>query len=124
MITGLGTIGVALEPLGTHVSDGLHVGFAATAYASLAMCPLVASEYLNGRKAQLSAWTGIFIGIALIIAFRGPVETHGLFQRIGLTIGDIWFTVTAFAVLVKPELLKQTAHQNLLTRHRKVNRHA
>lgn len=90
LFNGLLTIGVAAAPLGS--ADWAHFSFAALAYVSLACLPVV---FGNKFGRHISA----AIAVALAISVVGPTEVHGLFQRIGLTIGDVWIASTAFGII-------------------------
>jgi Protein of unknown function (DUF998) len=99
--TGIATLGVAAVPLGSPTRDTVHGWFAATGYATLAATPLFAS--LRFASAGRHAWarasllTGVASGACLLATMAGPA--HGLFQRLGLGIVDIWIVVTAIEML-------------------------
>jgi hypothetical membrane protein len=100
---GVATLGVAAFSLGTPTSGDIHGVFAGLAYASLAATPIAASVALRRRGhhqlARTSIATGIAVGTALVVSVLGPSHVHGLFQRIGLTIGDAWIVVSAVSAL-------------------------
>jgi hypothetical membrane protein len=100
---GVATLGVATFALGTPTSGDIHGAFAALAYASLAAVPISASLVLRERRppwlARASMMTGIACGAALIASVVGPAHVHGLLQRVGLTIGDLWLIASAAAML-------------------------
>ena len=99
--TGLATLGVAATPLEVSPTVSLlHGAFATTGYASLALVPLLSAPGLRaqGRPglARLATAAGVASGICLAATVAGPA--HGLFQRLGLTIGDAWIAGTALAL--------------------------
>ncbi len=96
LTTAIATLGVAAVPLGWF-SDGLHGAFAAIGYASLALTPMLASRPLGGRLGAISLGAGIGCGICLLATVLGPA--HGLFQRLGLGIGDAWLLASALVIL-------------------------
>lgn len=100
---GVATLGVAAFALGTPTSGKIHGAFAALAYASLAAVPISASLALRDRRpswrARASMATGVACGAALIASVVGPTQVHGLLQRVGLTIGDLWLITSAAAML-------------------------
>lgn len=98
--TGLSTLGVAVIPLTVHGSatqDRVHAVFAVASYVSLAATPLFAARPLvrAGRScaAALSVLTGVASALALAWTSIGPQT--GLFQRLGLTVVDIWLVMMA-----------------------------
>jgi hypothetical membrane protein len=100
---GVATLGVAAFALGTPTSGKIHGAFAALAYASLAAVPVTASLALRDRRpawlARASMVTGVACGVALLASVVGPTHVHGLLQRVGLTIGDLWLIASAAAML-------------------------
>ena len=100
---GVATLGVAAFSLGTPTSGDIHGVFAGLAYASLAATPIAASVVLRRRGhhklARTSITTGIAVGTALVVSVLGPTHVHGLFQRIGLTIGDVWIVASAVSMM-------------------------
>lgn len=100
---GVATLGVATFALGTPTSGDIHGAFAGLAYATLAAVPISASLVLRDRHpswlARASMATGIACGAALIASVVGPAPVHGLLQRAGLTIGDLWLIASAAALL-------------------------
>lgn len=107
---GVATLGVAAFSLGTPTAGDIHATFAGLAYASLAATPIVASAALlrrGGQRDKALARTSIAIGLAcaaaLVTSVVGPDHVHGLWQRIGLTIGDVWIIVSAISMLLDNE---------------------
>jgi hypothetical protein len=100
--TGLATLAVASFPLGISTTvNGIHGGCAAIGYATMAATPLLASRPLaaSGRRiaARVSVGAGAVSAVCLVATLLGPA--HGLFQRVGLTIGDAWLVATAVWIL-------------------------
>jgi hypothetical membrane protein len=99
--TGIATLGVAAVPLGSPTRDPVHGWFAAAGYVTLAATPLVASRRF--ARVERHAWAngsriaGIASGVCLLATIAGPA--HGLFQRLGLGIGDVWIVATAIAMI-------------------------
>lgn len=102
--TGSATLGVAATPLGTPAGDALHSAFAAAGYATLAGLPVAAAATMRseGRRewARLSAAAGTVSALCLAATAAAPAP--GLFQRIGLTVADVWVVATAVAMLRTP----------------------
>ncbi|MCD9624083.1 DUF998 domain-containing protein [Rhabdothermincola salaria] len=100
--TGLATLGVALTPLDcSTLVDQWHAVFAGLGYLTLAATPLLAARPLwrRGHRllARLGVATGAVSGAALVLtATELPT---GVFQRLGLTVTDLWIMVTAAALL-------------------------
>jgi hypothetical protein len=86
-VAAAGTVGVALTPLDTGV-DGLHGVFAFLGYAGMAAIPVASGV---SRRAAVVASTVI---AAALVASSSSLPT-GLFQRLGLTVGDVWIAGTA-----------------------------
>lgn len=95
--TGIATLGVAATPLGSPAGDTLHGVFAGLGYATLAAVPLAAARPLaaRGRRrwAQWSVATSVASAAFLAATVLG--SRHGLFQRAGLTVADVWIVATA-----------------------------
>ena len=107
--TGLATLGVAVAPLGRSASgDALHGVFAGAGYVTLALTPLLAAGPLRGAgrstAANISVATGVVAGLSL--AATTVADANGLFQRLGLTVGDVWIVATAAAILRAPSGLR------------------
>ncbi len=101
-VTGASAFGVAAAPLGASSKlDAIHGGFATMGYLSLALLPVLAARPLahagQHRAAKASMVVGVLAGASLLAtALGGP---HGLFQRLGLTLGDAWIAASAVAIL-------------------------
>jgi hypothetical membrane protein len=100
------TLGVAAVPLNGSGRDVVHGVFASLGYITLAGAPLLASRGFTaaGRAgwARTSRTAGALAGACLLASALGPM--HGLFQRTGLTIGDVWLVVTALQLVLGREL--------------------
>jgi hypothetical protein len=100
--TGIATLGVAAFPLDVSPTiDSVHAALATIGYATLAATPLLAARPLaeggHREAAALSLATAVVAGLSLAATALGPA--HGLFQRVGLTAGDIWLATSALAML-------------------------
>jgi hypothetical membrane protein len=98
--TGACTIGVAATPLGGWSGDALHGTFASLGYLAIVALPLLASLSLARRRrrgcALASRLTAIGAALCLVATTFGPA--HGLWQRLGLTIADVWIAVVALTL--------------------------
>jgi hypothetical membrane protein len=98
--TGACTTGVAATPLGGWSGDRVHAIFAGLGYITIVALPLLASIPFasSGRRgwALASRVTGVTAAFCLAATTLGPA--HGLWQRLGLTVGDAWIAVTALAL--------------------------
>jgi hypothetical membrane protein len=98
---GLASFGVATFPLGGPALDVVHGCFAVTAYGFLAATPLLASRPLarSGHLAlaRYSMLTGV--ASALLLVAAAAEARHGLFQRAGLTVTDVWIVLMALEIL-------------------------
>jgi hypothetical protein len=100
--TGAATIGVAATPLGGWSGDGAHAAFAGVGYATLVALPLLAATSFAaiGRRAWAYA-SVLTAGISGAFLLASTLDTnHGLWQRLGLTVGDTWIVVTASMIVV------------------------
>jgi hypothetical membrane protein len=101
LATGLATLGVAGFPL-HHSStvDHVHGVFAAIGYITLAATALLSAAPLARRNrhgwARAAVTAGVVSSIALALTLTPSF--HGLFQRIGLTAGDLWVAAAALAI--------------------------
>jgi hypothetical membrane protein len=100
--TGVTSLFVAAFPLDqSSTIDSLHAGFAAFGYLTLAATPLLAARPLatmgHRRAARVSVGIGVASGLCLAATVLGPA--HGLFQRLGLTLGDAWLVGSAVWML-------------------------
>lgn len=101
VVTGVATLGVATAPLGGPTGDATHAIFAGIGYASTAALPVLGARPLEQRDSmwlsRISRLTGLAAAGALAVSTFGPA--HGLWQRIGLTIGDAWIITVASLIL-------------------------
>jgi len=100
--TGLATLGVAAAPLGrSSTGDTVHGVFAGAGYVTLALTPLLAAGPF--RHAGRSAWARLSIaigaGAGISLLATTATDLDGLFQRLGLTLVDIWIVATAVEIL-------------------------
>jgi hypothetical protein len=103
-VTGLATIGIAALPLERSTAvDTWHGAAAAVAYLTLAATPLLARRPLrergHRRLAALSGLVGAVTATSLALSLTGLPT--GLFQRIGLTTGDLWIMASATMIIVR-----------------------
>ena len=100
--TGIATLAVAAFPLDVSSTiDTVHGVMATIGYATLAATPLLAVRPLaagaHRGAATISLAAGVVAGLSLAATAFGP--GHGLFQRLGLTTGDVWLAASALAML-------------------------
>jgi hypothetical membrane protein len=99
--TGIATLGVAAVPLGSSTRDPVHGWLATAGYLTLAATPLIASRRF--ARLERHAWAnasrvaGVASGACLLATVAGPA--HGLFQRLGLGISDVWIVATAIEMI-------------------------
>ena len=92
--TGIATLGVAAFPLDGWAGDTPHNVAAGLGYVTLAATPLLARP---GRGVLASRLLG---AASLACLALTTVDDHsGLFQRLGLTLGDLWLVTAAVAIL-------------------------
>ena len=103
--TGSCTIGVAATPLGGWAGDTVHAIFAGVGYCTIVALPLLASTSFDrrGRRgwALVSRLTAAAAAFCLVASTLGPV--HGLWQRVGLTVADVWIVLMALALAAARE---------------------
>ena len=97
-VTGIATLGVACTPLGRY--DTAHFVFATIGYVSLAATPLLASRTLRDRGEVGAARWSVACGLATALLLTASVidTGHGLTQRLGLGITDVWIVVVALGI--------------------------
>ena len=106
LTTAAATAAVAALPLEGPGGGVPHAAAAGLAYAALAAVPLLGGLALRTRDAssttrRRAAWSfaaAAVTGTSLAASALAPTH-HGLFQRIGLTVGDAWLIASALAVL-------------------------
>ncbi len=100
--TGACTIAVAATPLGGWAGDTVHGGFATLGYVTIVALPASAARPIrrSGRPgwARLSVIVAAVSAASLALSALGPA--HGLWQRLGLTLGDAWIVGTAVSLIV------------------------
>ncbi len=98
--TGGCTIAVAATPLGGWSGDAVHATFAGLGYAAIVLVPALSAPELAARGRtgwSRSGWLAAVIATACLVASTlGPA--HGAWQRLGLTVGDVWIVATAVAL--------------------------
>ena len=91
------TLAVAATPLGAPTRDVVHGTFASLGYLTLVAVPALSARPLAraGRPGacRASLVTAAVAACCLLASAAGPA--HGLFQRAGLTVGDLWIVVVA-----------------------------
>lgn len=97
------TVLVAATPLDrSDLVDRLHGLFAGLGYVALAATPLLAAPHLLRNRQRPLGVAGIAAGLlsagALVVSLAGPPT--GLFQRLGLTVTDLWIVAAATSMLV------------------------
>ena len=100
-INGAATIAVAALPLEHSASmDTWHGVAAGIGYASITALPLVAAGPLRDlgheRAAALSIAGGVTSGLCLVATTVS--DANGFFQRLGLSVGDVWLIATGIAL--------------------------
>ena len=101
LISGIATLGVAALPLDiSHAIDVAHGAAATLGYVSITAVPLLAAAPLSRRgaagAASASRAAGVLSTLCLAATLAGP--SHGLFQRIGLTVGDTWLAAVGVSI--------------------------
>ncbi len=100
--TGVATLAVAAVPLGmSSTGDLVHGGLATAGYVTLAATPILAAPTLWGGRRRSAAVLSLAIGVGagLCLATTLVGRHHGLWQRAGLSIGDVWLAASAVAML-------------------------
>ena len=101
-LNALLTLGVLATPLEHSASiDRLHTAFAAAAYVALALASLLAAHTFRRTGRPKAAAVSVVVGMvtAASLAATGVAEWSGLFQRVGLTVSDVWMMAVAAHVL-------------------------
>ena len=101
LISGVATLGVAALPLDiSHAIDLAHGAAATLGYVSITAVPLLAAAPLSRHgavgAASASRAAGALSALCLAATLAGP--SHGLFQRIGLTVGDAWLVAVGVSI--------------------------
>ncbi len=113
-VSGAATLGVALFPLGASAAiDGVHNAMAASGYLALVAVPLLGAGRLgqagHPRAAVASLVAAVVAGGCLAATLLVPA--HGLYQRAGLTVVDVWLMASAFAIIGWPRRVAPSAPQ-------------
>ena len=100
-INGAATIAVAALPLEHSSSmDTWHGVAAGIGYISITALPLVSAGPLrqlgHDRAATLAVVGGVTSGLCLVATT--VTDANGFFQRLGLTVGDVWLIATGIAL--------------------------
>lgn len=98
----LGTIGIAATPLGSVAGGAPHAIAAGATYASLAATPLLAARPLAAAGRRKAAFTSAAVALVTTACLTASVATAtrtGLWQRLGLLAGDLWFITMALHFL-------------------------
>lgn len=98
LINAVATAGVALAPLGSRLSDQFHFVFAFIAYVSLSLLPVIATRR-TGKSVRFASGLCAIAIAACLCASISVDESHGLYQRLGLTVGDVWTMAAATALI-------------------------
>lgn len=103
-VAGLATVAVAALPLTREpggTQDLVHALAAGTGYLAMSATPLIAAAGLRRQRrttaATLSTLTGVVSACALVATVLA--DASGFFQRLGLTVVDLWHVVVAAWVL-------------------------
>ena len=100
--TALATAGVAAFPLGASMGDDPHAAAAGIAYASLVAIPALGARTLGRQGHHAAARASVTIAVAAGSALVASTLTSshtGLFQRLGLTVADVWIVGSAIWLL-------------------------
>jgi|tagenome__1003787_1003787.scaffolds.fasta_scaffold20748028_1 hypothetical protein len=99
--TAICTLGVAATPLGGWSGDAAHAACAGAGYVTLVALPLLAAQPLARggliTAARGSVAVGVVSGACLLASTLGPA--HGFWQRLGLTVGDVWIVIVATLIV-------------------------
>lgn len=100
-VTGLATLAVAATPLDRSVQvDRWHGVFAGIGYVTLAATPLLAARSLRVQGHRALADAGVAAGAVSAVALLLTLTNlpTGAFQRLGLTVTDLWVVASALAI--------------------------
>jgi hypothetical protein len=104
LATALATVGIAATPLDSPLGGVPHAACAGLAYATLAATPLLAARRLRDEGHATAATTSTALGLAsgacLLTSILAPSAT-GFWQRVGLTLGDVWIVASALRIAGK-----------------------
>ncbi|MDQ2651292.1 MAG: DUF998 domain-containing protein [Actinomycetota bacterium] len=105
LITAGGAVGIALTPLDSSLGGAAHGTAAGVSYASLALVPLLASRALRATGRRRLAGASLAAGLVCAGSLAASVlvdDRTGLWQRLGLTTGDVWLMASAVALTLRP----------------------
>lgn len=93
--SGLCTLGVAAAPLGS--ADRAHVVAAGLGYVTLALTPALGTlSFSRGGRHGWAAWSAAAAALSAVALLASVVAPwHGLTQRLGLGVVDVWIAATA-----------------------------
>jgi hypothetical membrane protein len=97
-VAAASTLAVALLPLGvSDLVDRLHAVAAGVGYIALATAPLASARPLRrlGLRTLASASVVVAAVSAASLAATLATDATGAFQRIGLTVVDVWIVIVA-----------------------------
>ncbi len=111
-VTAVATLGVAAFPVGDGLADQLHGLSAVVGYAGLAALPtLDALRPGTGHRWRVySLATAVLAGGFLIATAVAPHP--GVWQRLGLGVGDLWIVVAAAGIVSGPSAAPSTTRSN------------
>lgn len=104
-IAGLATFGVGCCPLsrsGGGVRDVVHGSFATIGYIAMVASASLGSDAFRRRSKPAPALASAAVAIVAAAALSAtPFGRYsGLFQRLGLTVVDVWFVAVAVSLLM------------------------
>lgn len=102
VVTGAATVAVAALPLGGPAGDTAHAAAAAVGYVGLASMPVLSAPTWLGPAVVGSRRGSRAVGAvaaALLATSIAVSPGHGLTQRLGLTVGDLWVVLAARRLL-------------------------
>ena len=96
-VNGAATLAVALTPLEhSDLVDSLHGLSAGVGYVALAALPIACAPALRslGHRRAAAASVAAGLATAACLVATTVIDANGLFQRLGLGIGDVWLIAT------------------------------
>jgi hypothetical membrane protein len=105
VLAGLATLGVAAFPLSARSGgreDLLHTIWAVAGYVGTASAPLIASRAFFRHGQRGAAVASLAVGTCSALALGATAAGHhtGFYQRLGLTVVDLWFMSAAAGTLL------------------------
>lgn len=92
-LAGVATLATAALPLGGPLGDGAHAVAAGLGYVGMASSPVIGARSLTGKAKAASYAVGVVSAASLVGSLAGAYD--GGFQRLGLTVVDVWFVAMA-----------------------------